>query len=146
MKKAGQTTKDNRVYPAFNFLTASFHSNETGAMQLLYMMGYRRRYYVQVTAQITHTRAHAIVSVKGTYSSRNATGDKMQEHSKAVGVRQSLENLSKLFDLFISIFRHISKYMPPMRVCQDLFLNRMGFKLKSVQPARIRSRRHARLG
>ena len=55
-------------------------------MQLLYMMGYGRRYYVQITAEITHTRAHAVFSIKATYCSRDATSDKVEEHAKAVGV------------------------------------------------------------
>ena len=55
-------------------------------MELPYVMGYGGRYYVQVTAQITHTGAHAIFSIKATYCSRDATGDKVEEHAKAVGV------------------------------------------------------------
>ena len=50
-------------------------------MELLYMVGDRGRYYVQVTAQIPHTSAHAICSIKPTDGSRYATSDEMEEHS-----------------------------------------------------------------
>jgi len=50
------------------------------------MMGYRRRHYVQVSAQITHTGAHAIFGIKATNGSGYATGDEMEEHSQAIGV------------------------------------------------------------
>ncbi|MEJ2428007.1 MAG: hypothetical protein P8075_03655 [Deltaproteobacteria bacterium] len=55
-------------------------------MQLFYMMGYCRRYNVQVTAQISHTGAHAGFSIKATNGSWHATSDKMEEHPKAVRV------------------------------------------------------------
>ncbi len=119
VKKPRQATKHYRINPAFDFLTAPFHPNETGSMELLDMVRHRRRDDLEIPPQISYTGADTGFSIKAPNGSGHATGSEVQEHTKPIGVRQSLENIGKVLYLIISIVRHISKYNSGKRACQE---------------------------
>jgi hypothetical protein len=95
-KKPRQATKHYRINPAFDFLTAPFHPNETGSMEFLDMVRHCRRDDLEIPPQISYTGADTGFSIKAANGSGHATGSEVQEHTKPIGVRQSLENIGKV--------------------------------------------------
>ena len=122
LKKVAQGGQGLRINPAFHFLPAPLHADETSPTQLLDMMTYRWSHNSQVLSELSDTGATFVTggTVNAGNRSRLTAGSQPHKYFQSIRVGERLEHFGKFIDIIITMVRHVSKYNSNIFLCQDV--------------------------